>query len=240
MMSIARDNTTLIEAHRTYAHAIAAEVLRKMPQEIDRRELEAAAELGLVEAADAYDAARGVQFKTFAYYRIRGAVYDALRKMGWFSKSHYQEMKFQAAANDFMRDQTETAAPGGGDAAGQWDELKNVTGSIAQCYMLSLDTMALEQADAKAIPADERLHRKEQSALLKRAMGKLPEKNRQVMEAYYFQDLNLDQIGASLGLSKSWVCRVHAKSLELLRQAMLQESEPPRGRAHATFGNQLR
>src|SRR5258707_3325347 len=80
-------NHRLIESHLSYAHAIAAEIVKTLSIHVERGELRAAAELGLTEAAHSYDHRPGVQFKTFAYYRIRGAVYDAIRKAGWFSCS---------------------------------------------------------------------------------------------------------------------------------------------------------
>ncbi|MGH9630030.1 MAG: sigma-70 family RNA polymerase sigma factor, partial [Bryobacteraceae bacterium] len=76
------DPDRLIETYRSYSHAIAAEILKKLPPAVDRDDVIGAAELGLVEAVRNFDASRSVLFKTFAYYRIRGAVYDALRKMG--------------------------------------------------------------------------------------------------------------------------------------------------------------
>jgi RNA polymerase sigma factor for flagellar operon FliA len=235
------DTNRLIESHQGYAHAIAAEVLRKMPREIDRNELQASAELGLVEAAHAFDASRGVQFKTFAYYRIRGAVYDGLRKMGWFSKSHYQEMKFQAAANEYMLDHT--AASGNSPQATaeqQWNELNTMTATVVNCYILSLDNMKQEWADTVSVPADEKLQRDQHASQMQRALRKLPEKNRQVIEAYYFQDKNLEQIGQELNLSKSWLSRLHAKSLEMLKDLMASEPEQGAARERATFERQVR
>jgi RNA polymerase sigma factor for flagellar operon FliA len=57
----------LIESYRGYAEAITTEVLRKLPPNIDRADLHAAADLGLVEAARSFDPSRGILFKTFAY-----------------------------------------------------------------------------------------------------------------------------------------------------------------------------
>src|SRR5579875_2466528 len=93
------DVSHLIESHRSYSHAIAADILLKCPRMVEKAEIEAAAELGLVQAAAAFDPNRGVLFKTFAYYRVRGAVYDAIRKMAWFSKSYQRSLKFEIAAN---------------------------------------------------------------------------------------------------------------------------------------------
>src|SRR3954454_12320535 len=94
----------LIDSHRSYAHAIAAEVAKKLPPEVDSKDVRAAAELGLVEAANSFDPNRGVQFKSFSYHRIKGAIYDALRTNGWFPKVQYQQMRFEMAANEYLND----------------------------------------------------------------------------------------------------------------------------------------
>src|ERR1700747_1039075 len=148
------DVTRLIEAHVPYAHALAAEVMRKLPPDLERKDIQGWAELGLVEAANAFDASRGVQFKTFAYYRIRGAIYDGLRKMGWYPKSQYQQMRFEMAANEYMKDASgEPPATGSADA--QLQDLKETTGNLMTCYMLSLETLPEEPADQKQLSAEE-------------------------------------------------------------------------------------
>ena len=55
---------------------------------------------------------------------------------------------------------------------------------------------------------------------MREALTTLSEKERQLMELYYFGDKNLEEAGAQLGLSKSWACRLHARAVDLLRQAM--------------------
>jgi RNA polymerase sigma factor for flagellar operon FliA len=207
-----RNIDALIHSHLSYAHALSAEILRTVPPAVERAELEAAAELGLAEAARSFDAARGVQFKTFAYYRIRGAIYDSLRKMGWFSRSAYQDLRFQAAANDLMADQS--AAP-----QSEGTDVEALTGSVVQCYMVSLDASRHDAVDPKESP-EKGLERQQLSDKLRQALTRLPEKNRKILEAYYYEDRTLEEIGAGMGLSKSWLCRMHAKSIEMLREAM--------------------
>ena len=98
------DVSKLIETSLSYSHAIAAEVMRKLPPDLEKKDIQGWAELGLVEAANSFDPTRGVQFKTFAYYRIRGAIYDGLRKMGWYPKGQYRQMRFEMAANEYLKD----------------------------------------------------------------------------------------------------------------------------------------
>ncbi len=207
----------LVETFRSYSHAIAAEVLRKYPS-IDRDDIIGAAELGLVEASQSFDPSRGVLFKTFAYYRIRGAIYDSLRKMGWFAKDTAR-LRFESGANEYLKDYADSAQPAGSpDATVQ--ELQDITTSVVNCYFLSLTSMTEELPETGVKSAEERYIAKETREKLRQALAKLPEKNREVLTAYYFRDETLESIGGRLGLSKSWLSRLHAKSLEMLRTVM--------------------
>jgi len=208
----------LVEAHRSYAQALAAQILRGLPARVERSEINAAAELGLVEAASGYDTKRGVQFKTFAYYRIRGAVYDCLRKMNWTSGVARRQLVADRGSNDYLREYTEVSTPST-DVAGAGGELERITGSVVCSYLLSLESLKFEIA-ATAETAEQKMQGDEQRQGLATALADLPPDNRQVMEDYYFRDLSLEQIGEKLNLSKSWVCRIHAKSLEMLREKM--------------------
>jgi RNA polymerase sigma factor for flagellar operon FliA len=214
-----QDVDQLINAYRSYAHAIASEMLRKLPPHIEKGDILGAAELGLVEAARAFDPSRGVLFKTFAFYRIRGAIYDSLRKMAWFSKGQYQQYRFERAANEYLADYSSTAAPQG-TAEEDYEDLKSIAGSVVSCYMLSLDQFPQEIATGDGARVEDECEKIEQQELLRQCLAELPERNRQVIEFYYLQDLNMDEIGEKLGLSKSWVCRIHSKSLEMLRNAL--------------------
>jgi RNA polymerase sigma factor FliA len=221
----------LAETHRSYAHAIASDILRKLPSHVEKADVQGSAELGLMEAARAFDARPGVQFKTFAYYRIRGAIYDGLRKSSWFSRAQYKDFQFEQAANEYMKDCSEAST----SPAVTIDELEHHASSLVTCYMLSLESSDVTPPADKRRSQEEDLLSKEAHARVRAAVPKLPEKNRRVIEAYYFEGRNLDEIGAELGLSKSWTCRIHAKALEMLRG--LLEDTP---RQKATFSQAVR
>jgi len=213
------DVARLAELNLSYAHAIAGEVSRKLPLVVERQEVQGWAELGLVEAAKSFDPARGIQFKTFAYYRIKGAIFDGLRKMGWPSRGQYQRLRFEMAANEYLKDAS-TQAPPAASAEHQLQDLRNLTANVMSCYMLSLEAMPQEPVDEKQVSAEDRVVRDQQHSKLRQSLSRLPERNRRVLEMCYFEDLTLEEIGKKLGLSKSWVCRLHAKSLELLRASL--------------------
>jgi RNA polymerase sigma factor for flagellar operon FliA len=208
----------LIESHRSYAHAIAADILKTLPPHVEKSDLQAAAELGLTEAASSYDHRPGVQFKTFAYYRIRGAVYDAIRKATWFSRGRHQDLMAQAAANDYMADEAASSQPPVSDLA----ELERHVGAVVSCFMLSLEANSVDTPADTEASAEDRLIQKEWSARLHQALPRLPEQKRRIIQEYYFEGRNLEEIGASMGLSKSWVCRLHAKAIAALRDLLAE------------------
>jgi RNA polymerase sigma factor FliA len=217
-----QDLESLVEAYRSYAHALAAEVKRKLPAHVDRADIESAAELGLVEAARAFDPGRGVLFKTFAYYRIRGAIFDYLRKVECGPGTEYRRYRFEAAANEYVTDYTSSTIVMGSPEE-EYLEIENVTGSVLSSYLLAVEQLGGEPADDRSSP-EAALERREESERVREALSRLPEKNRQVVEGYYFQELSMEEIGQKLGLSKSWVSRLHAKGLDLMRDFLRERS----------------
>ena len=210
----------LVERYQSYAHALAAEFLRKVPAQVDKDDVIGYAELGLVEAANAFDPTNGVHFKTFSYYRIRGAIYDGLRKLGGLPREFYRHLKMEGAANAYLADYSTQASAVSGPA--QYDEIKNMCGNIVSTYLLSLDVGGADPASVEHSP-DQLIQIRELNQRLRQSVERLPEKNRRVITDYYFKDLSLEEIGKALGLSKSWVCRIHARSIEMLRAAIIAQ-----------------
>ena len=206
----------LVETHRSYAHAIAAEVAKKLPPHVERAELQSAAELGLVAAAAAFDSRPGVQFKTYAYYRIRGAVYDSIRKATWFSSKQYSDYVAAAGAHEYFADQTAAQTDGPPTLA----ELDRHVGAVVACFMLSLETNKTPTPADPRRSAEEVLLADETEGRLRVALEQLPERNRKIIEACYYQNRTLDDVGREMGLSKSWACRLHARGIEMLRDLM--------------------
>src|ERR687890_451424 len=101
--AVAFDRDALIEQHRSYARALAIKVMRTLPSSVELADLVAYGEVGLVEAAERYDPRRGVAFSTFAHYRIKGAIYDGLREMGYFARQGGVRVRWVANAGDVVQ-----------------------------------------------------------------------------------------------------------------------------------------
>src|SRR5690606_37212658 len=96
------DRRQLAEQYMPYVRSIAGKVKKTVAKEIEFDDLVEYGMIGLLEAADRYDPSHGANFMTFAYYRIRGAIYDGLRGMGWMSRSEYAKARFEERANEYL------------------------------------------------------------------------------------------------------------------------------------------
>jgi RNA polymerase sigma factor for flagellar operon FliA len=232
----------LIESHLGYAHAIAAELAGRYPPNITRSDLESAAELGLVQAARSYDPSRSVSFATFAYYRIRGAIFDDVRKS-------WQAAHLKCDANDDTEESAQAVPQQGADAS--YGDSHELTSSSATSSLISLDSVSPERLPATTESPASQAMKKQEAEAIRRALRQLPKRHRFVLEASYYEDLSLVSIGRQLNLSKSWVSRIHAQALSMLRSILrgsrrarriLQPTTPIKGPAlssRSSFRNRL-
>src|ERR1700743_3326136 len=90
----AKDRQQLGDGNVPFVRSIAGKVKEQLPREIEFDDLYNYGMQGLLEAAERYDRKHGVTFQTFAYYRVRGAMFDGLRNMGWLPRHEYQRVRF--------------------------------------------------------------------------------------------------------------------------------------------------
>ena len=221
----AKDPRRLVEDHIPFVRSIARKLREQVPM-IEFDDLVGFGMQGLLEAAQRYDDRHGVAFTTFAYYRVRGAMFDGLRSMGWLPRSEYARVRFEERANSFIQSQAERApeASGGNPVEERVRDLANALGGIAAVFVTLLDQKDEAQLPDDRLPAPEMIERQQMSARVRRVMARLPDKERFLIEQYYYHDQTLEQVGASMGLSKSWTSRLHARALAMLREELDAES----------------
>jgi RNA polymerase sigma factor FliA len=223
----ASEKNQLVEQHLSLVQAIARKVKKTLGASIEYDDLVAYGSKGLVEAADRYDARPGVAFTTFAYYRIRGAMFDGLRTMGWYSRADYARYRAEERANEYLQTHADRdGAPDGGaspgraaDAAETLAAVAQVLSGVAAVHITSLEA-ASSVADETFAAPDAALDTGRLGKRVREALTGLPDKERRLMEMYYFGDKTLEEAGGELGLSKSWACRLHARAVNLLREAL--------------------
>ena len=221
--ALLRDNLSLV-------HHVARKLVRHLADQADLDELVSAGTLGLMSAAESFDASRGLAFSTFAVPRIRGAMLDELRRQDHVPRSVRRKTRSIGQARESLmhslgRTPTsdELADALGVDRA----TLFRWTCDIETAVHLPLDghTRATpEERPTRAEllgsddePPDERLAREEQIAAMRDAMLELDEQERTVLALYYFENLRSREIGELLGVSESRVSQVRARALGRLR-----------------------
>src|SRR4051812_12347115 len=100
---MAAERDRLIEQHLSLVQAIAGKLKRTLGRAIEFEDLVGYGSKGLVEAAERFDARQGTSFTTFAYYRVRGAMLDGLRTMGWYSRSDYARYRAEERSNEYLK-----------------------------------------------------------------------------------------------------------------------------------------
>lgn len=230
-MAASSDLKRLVEQHLSLVQAIARKVKKSVGASVDVDDLVGYGSKGLVEAAERFDPRHGVAFSTFAYYRIRGAMYDGLRSMGWYSRADYARYRAEERANEYLRNHADRegaaraeGAPASRDPATVLSEVNEILASVATIHITSLEAAAAVPDESRPAP-DLAVEGRRMAERVRRAVATLPDKERRLMELYYFKDKNLEEAGTELGLSKSWACRLHARAVELLRAA-IEKTDP--------------
>lgn len=216
--------TTVVTTKRTNEdeHAgLVRSIALKLRAQFDLREelddLVGAGNVGLVEARARFDPTRGVTFSSFAYYRIRGAIIDHVRKSSVLSRRAYEHLK-QAEAMDRVAEQAgedRAADPvGRGDPESTARALEDTLGRLTAAFVIACvgqdENESGETPEASALGMEANLR-------LRAAVDGLPERERALVVGHYFEGRRFDEVAAELGVSKSWASRMHTKALERLR-----------------------
>lgn len=230
-MNTAHNQRQLIEQYSEYVVRIAKQVKRTLSPNIETDDLISYGMTGLIEAAERFDPSLGANFSTFSYYRIRGAIYDGLRVMGSLSRTEYRRQRFEEKASSYMDGDSSRAFISTKPKASPEEELENIAKKVqrmATIYVTALDDKELHALpDNNAENSDDRLARLELYEKMRAAIGRLSKSDQEIINAYYFEDKSLEEVGKRLGLSKSWTCRKHARAMEKLSDAFFAMIKDP-------------
>jgi RNA polymerase sigma factor for flagellar operon FliA len=226
-----RGRDALVERHMHLVYSIAAKLQRRLGKTMEPGDLVAYGTQGLIEAAKKYDPSQGAAFGTFAYYRIRGAMFDGMRAMAWYSRSDYARFRAEERENEYLasaadRDAAERVSrpsSASADKGELLEEIAEILGGVAAVHLTTIEA-ARDVPDEKFKAADEAVATAEERERVREALRQLPKKERRLIELYYFSDMNLEAAGAKLGLSKSWASRLHARAVDRLREALAGEA----------------
>lgn len=212
--------------HIAYRFAI------RLPSSVLFDELISAGSLGLIDAVDKFDPSMDVTLKTYAQYRIKGAILDELRSMDTYSRSMRKKIQEITRATKQIEDEKGSPATDleicqclGLELQTYQDMLTDIHGAA----VLSLDEfMKTKKNDTFSQtrfesgikggnnPAEE-FDREELKHVLAKTISKLSRKEQIVVSLYYYDELTLKEIGEVLSLTESRICQIHTAILIKLK-----------------------
>lgn len=221
----AAERQRLIVSCQGLVRSIAWKIHQRLPPHVDLEDLVSSGQVGLAEAARDFDVARGGQFSTYAWYRIRGSILDGLSRMKWFDRGDFEGGRYDRMANEALADDRDTSQPRGGSSEqviareGAW--LKGATSALAVACIASRSGIDEgEIADSGLERPDEIVIRREVAAKLREFVAALPSDMAALVRATYFQGKTLTEAAAEVGISKAWASRLHARALGRLAAAL--------------------
>lgn len=230
----ATERQKLVDANVPFVRSIAGKIRDQLPREIEFDDLYNYGIQGLLEAAERYDRRHGVTFQTFAYYRVRGAMFDGLRNMGWLPRHEYARLRFEERAAAYLANLTEREAgapAGAGELVNLEHEVRQVAqalGGVAAIFVTAMERQKEKSDVATGMTPTPQIdvERQERDVAIEEAVKELPEKERRLLQLYYFEDRPLAEVGKIMGLSKSWSSRLHARAIDLLKDALKRQLGP--------------
>ncbi len=232
--------TALAQSHRDHllmehlptVRFVARQVLERLPQHIELDELISAGTLGLVDAVAKFDIEKQVQFKSYAQFRIKGAILDSLRTSDWGSRELRRKGRAMQEAAHFLsaklgRTPTDTEM-----AVEMGMTLQTYQQTAGEIRGLDLGSLNLERTDEfgeeelaclSSAATEDPLFQCLQGEMRQRlsaAIDGLPEKERLVLTLYYFEELTMKEIGLTLSVVESRVSQIHSSAVKKLRAAL--------------------
>lgn len=240
--SIAIRNQSILQ-QLPQVHYIASRIHERLPQQVDFEDLVQAGVIGLIEAHKNFDTSKNTQFSTYATFRIRGAILDALRSLDWGSRS----LRNKSRCIEKARTQMEAAL---GRKPTSEEVATELGISLAKLNEVETDLNGLHIVNQQAaIPGEERethdfiesavsnwdnpfdaYSKAESRAPLVAAVATLSEREQLVLSLYYQDELTMREVAKVADIAVSRVCQIHAAALKKLKVLLGAKCPMPEAR----------
>lgn len=222
----------LIFEYLSLVKYVAGRLAVVLPPTVQMEDLVSSGVLGLIDAIEKFDPRRDTRFKTYAIMRIRGAILDELRSLDWVPRS--TRRKARQLEETYAELERELGRAASDEEVSRRLRLTKkafytLLAEVSSACLLSLDgfvshtdgddnaRMGDNLADPHAVEPSSRIEGTEIRELLVRSIEHLPERERDVIALYYYEELTLREIGTLLHVSESRVCQIHTKAILRLR-----------------------
>ena len=212
---------------------IASRVIVGKSRYIEYEDLVSYGMIGLMDAINKFDESRGIKFSTYSSIRIKGAIIDELRRnspisKGAMDKLNNYNVEVESLQKKLLREPTDDEIAKGLNIT--LEEISVIEGYINYISVISLEDMIFSEdddmplmgtiQDDKSPSPENMLEKKEELEYLVKALDNLNDKDRTVLSLYYYEGLNLKEIGKVLEVSESIVCQLHSRAIVHLRMEL--------------------
>lgn len=208
---------------------IAKQVSRSLGTSVEFDDLVSGGREGLLDAARKYDPARGIPFRAYANYRVRGAMLDTARRMAALPRRAYQRLVAMEAAT--LVSEGEAAAAfstqsGSRDPGEVEEKLADHMAAMATAAAMGLVAQPARSddgeptAEAGTRSPEDQLEEAELIALARRILSEFPRDEAEIISRYYFDGQRMDDIALELGVSRPWVSRLHTRAMSRLTKRL--------------------
>jgi RNA polymerase sigma factor for flagellar operon FliA len=219
---------SLVLEHHSMVEAVARQIHARLPSSVQLDDLVSVGTLGLIESIDRYDASRGVPFESYARHRVRGAILDALRAADWVPHSVRRKAQaIERTRRSLAQRGQETDDDRVASAMGlPVERYRNMAQDAEIRQVLSLDAPAANGTNPllDTVGGDEDLLGDTETAqlrsLVRDAVSRLPEREQQAIDLYYFRGMQLKDVGAQLGVTESRACQLCGQGIKRLRKRL--------------------
>lgn len=228
-MPEASEELARFESGLDLVEALARRIAREVGAHAELADLVSYGREGLLDAARKFDPARGVPFRGYASFRIRGAIIDGIRQSSRLPRRAHERLNGLSAANRTSEGAYEDAlapAPPGSTAADAERALGEHLAAMATAVAVGLLSTTAYGDEGERVPLapnatpEEALGRAELLEVVRRAIGELPAEEQTLVRRHYLEGERFDHVAAELGLSKSWASRLHTRAIKRLTEKL--------------------
>jgi RNA polymerase sigma factor for flagellar operon FliA len=209
----------LIIRYQGFVRSVAMTAWKTTLRNVELEDLISYGQVGLIQAARSFDPQSKVEFATYAYYRVRGAIFDGYASMQWLTRAQYRRIR-GCQLSDEVIEHHEFDESSGGEALA---DARWTSGAVGKLVVVHLALEAGERGplasklpDPSGASPGDLLDLEEAHQCVRRAVAELPDEERLLVETVYFGGQTLTAAANALGKSKSWVSRLHDRALDRL------------------------
>jgi RNA polymerase sigma factor FliA len=220
----------LLLEHLPQVKYIARRIHDRLPAQVPLDDLIHAGVVGLIDAVEKFDPSKNVQLKSYAKFRIRGAILDSLRELDWSPRHLRRQARCIEEAHRDLKLRLGRMATEPELAAEMGMKLEEFQHLLGELRGLDLGSLQMESSDPQSDEDVVSYHpggvdkdpfflclHGEMKSLVANALDELDEKEKQVVTLYYLEELTMKEVGAVLGVGESRVSQIHSVALIRLR-----------------------